>query len=66
MTETHGELQLETIQQLPKVLLHDHLDGSLRTRTIIELRDDGSPIILLTDPAGEILWSPLDDLSDEN
>ncbi|MEE8142189.1 MAG: adenosine deaminase, partial [Planctomycetota bacterium] len=32
-------LQLETIRKLPKVLLHDHLDGSLRPRTIIELAE---------------------------
>ncbi len=30
-------LTLETIRQAPKVLLHDHLDGGLRTATVIEL-----------------------------
>jgi adenosine deaminase len=30
-------LSLDTIRQAPKVLLHDHLDGGLRPRTVIEL-----------------------------
>ena len=29
----------EMIKQLPKVELHDHLDGSLRPRTILELAE---------------------------
>ena len=28
------------ITTLPKVLLHDHLDGGLRPRTVIELADE--------------------------
>lgn len=31
---------LELIRRVPKVLLHDHLDGGLRPRTIIELADE--------------------------
>ncbi len=30
---------LEQIQRVPKVLLHDHLDGGLRPRTIVELAE---------------------------
>ena len=30
-------LELATIRRAPKVLLHDHLDGGLRPRTVIEL-----------------------------
>jgi len=30
----------KTIKSVPKVLLHDHLDGGLRPQTIIELADD--------------------------
>jgi adenosine deaminase len=30
-------IPLETIRRAPKVLLHDHLDGGLRPRTIVEL-----------------------------
>lgn len=37
----------DTIRQAPKVLLHDHLDGGLRPRTVIELAEahgyDGLP-----------------------
>jgi adenosine deaminase len=29
----------DTVRQAPKVLLHDHLDGGLRTSTILELAD---------------------------
>src|SRR5215204_3328003 len=34
-------LDLEALQALPKVSLHDHLDGGLRPQTIIELAADG-------------------------
>ena len=30
-------IPFETIRRAPKVLLHDHLDGGLRPRTIVEL-----------------------------
>jgi adenosine deaminase len=30
----------DTVRQAPKVLLHDHLDGGLRTSTILELADE--------------------------
>lgn len=33
-------LDLEVLRAFPKVSLHDHLDGGLRTQTIIELADD--------------------------
>ncbi len=32
-------VSLDVIRSLPKVLLHDHLDGGLRTQTILELAD---------------------------
>ena len=31
---------LDTIRRAPKVLLHDHLDGGLRPRTVIELAEE--------------------------
>lgn len=31
---------LEQIRRVPKVLLHDHLDGGLRAQTVIELADE--------------------------
>ena len=30
----------EQIRTMPKVLLHDHLDGGLHPQTVIELADD--------------------------
>ena len=30
-------LELETIREAPKALLHDHLDGGLRPETVLEL-----------------------------
>jgi adenosine deaminase len=33
-------ITLDEARQLPKVLLHDHLDGGLRVATILELADD--------------------------
>src|ERR1700737_3444825 len=34
------KLDIEVLKSLPKVLLHEHLDGVLRPRTIIELARD--------------------------
>jgi adenosine deaminase len=33
-------IRTETIREAPKVLLHDHLDGGLRPRTILELAEE--------------------------
>src|SRR6266568_4100768 len=33
-------LTLETIRHAPKALLHDHLDGGLRPRTIVDLASE--------------------------
>ncbi|GAB1820274.1 adenosine deaminase [Herbidospora sp. RD11066] len=47
----------EQIRQAPKVLLHDHLDGGLRTETIIELaRETGYDRLPSTDPAELAAW----------
>nr|WP_062337562.1 adenosine deaminase [Herbidospora sakaeratensis] len=47
----------EQIRQAPKVLLHDHLDGGLRTETIIELaRETGYDKLPSTDPAELDAW----------
>ena len=32
-----ADLDLETIRQAPKALLHDHLDGGLRPASVVEL-----------------------------
>jgi adenosine deaminase len=34
------ELTQDVLRRMPKVLLHDHLDGGLRPRTVIELADE--------------------------
>src|SRR5262244_1993768 len=44
----------EFIRTLPKVLLHDHLDGGLRPQTIIELAKDQKYKGLPTEDAGEL------------
>ena len=40
--DQHGDAKLQgvSIRSLPKVSLHDHLDGALRPQTIIELADE--------------------------
>jgi adenosine deaminase len=42
------------IRTLPKVLLHDHLDGGLRAQTVIELAKDAGYKKLPTKDAGEL------------
>jgi adenosine deaminase len=50
-------LPLEIIRRAPKVLLHDHLDGGLRARTVVDLASefgyDGLPT---TDPDELAAW----------
>lgn len=55
--DQHGDAKLDgvSIRSLPKVSLHDHLDGALRPQTIIELADE----IDLDVPEGDA-----DDLAD--
>ncbi len=47
-------IPLETIRHLPKVLLHDHLDGGLRPGTLVELAADAGYRGLPTNDAGEL------------
>src|SRR5438046_7355965 len=50
-------LSLETLRAVPKVLLHDHLDGGLRPSTIVELaRDQKYEGLPPTDPAELGRW----------
>src|ERR687891_1555906 len=37
---SHRSLDLSTARRAPKVVLHDHLDGGLRPRTVLELADE--------------------------
>jgi len=51
------KLTKEFIRSLPKVLLHDHIDGGLRPRTIIELaREIGYDNLPSTDPVELARW----------
>jgi adenosine deaminase len=47
-------IPLETIRRAPKVLLHDHLDGGLRPRTIVELAAETRYAGLPTTDANEL------------
>lgn len=47
-------LTLPEIRELPKVLLHDHLDGGLRPQTIIDLAAQAGYADLPTEDAGEL------------
>ena len=50
-------LDLATIRSAPKVLLHDHLDGGLRPRTVIELAlETGYRDLPTTDPDALKAW----------
>jgi len=49
-------LDLETIRGLPKVLLHDHLDGGLRPLTIIELARERKIELPSSDPEELEAW----------
>src|SRR6185437_3293759 len=45
---------IEQIRAMPKVLLHDHLDGGLRPGTVIDLADDIGYLDLPTDDPAEL------------
>ncbi len=47
-------LKKDFLQKLPKVLLHDHLDGGVRPQTLIELAKDQKYAKLPTNDAGEL------------
>ena len=50
-------LDLDTIRRAPKVLLHDHLDGGLRPRTVLELAEEaGYRELPTTDPDELAAW----------
>ena len=51
------KLSEKLLRSIPKALLHDHLDGGLRTQTVIELARDCSYNKLPTTDAGELaVW----------
>jgi adenosine deaminase len=50
-------LPIDTIRQAPKALLHDHLDGGLRSATIVDLaREFGYDGLPTTDPDELAAW----------
>ncbi|MGY1682833.1 adenosine deaminase [Geodermatophilus sp. SYSU D01176] len=50
-------LNADSIRRAPKVLLHDHLDGGLRPRTVLELADEaGYRNLPADDPEGLGRW----------
>jgi adenosine deaminase len=49
-------ITLDTARALPKVLLHDHLDGGLRVATILELADGIGWTLPHTDPDDLQAW----------
>jgi adenosine deaminase len=54
MSTTNALLTEDVIRRAPKVLLHDHLDGGLRPRTIIELAQEYGYKGLPSTDAGEL------------
>jgi adenosine deaminase len=52
--ERASDLGLTAIREAPKVLLHDHLDGGLRPRTVIELARETGYRELPTDDPDEL------------
>lgn len=58
MIDPFGDARVEgvSIRSLPKVSLHDHLDGGLRPGTIVELADEAGVDLPETDPARLAAW----------
>ena len=57
-------LNEDTIRTLPKVLLHDHLDGGVRPQTIIDLApENGYDRLPTTDPDDLAAWDSLPDMA---
>lgn len=61
MTTSAAELRPDRVpdgilRDLPKICLHDHLDGALRPATVVELADAAGHRLPVTDPAGLGRW----------
>ena len=54
---TTSDPSLDVLRAVPKVLLHDHLDGGLRPTTVIELAREVDHTLPTTD-AGELARMP--------
>src|SRR4029453_2062392 len=55
-TEYRLEGDGTSIQSLPKISLHDHLDGGLRPQTLIELADEIGVEVPAADAEGLATW----------
>ena len=55
------ELTREILRRMPKVLLHDHLDGGLRPQTVIDLAALRAVLSVSWDPASQTAFARLGD-----
>ncbi|WP_055716484.1 adenosine deaminase [Streptomyces torulosus] len=53
---TAPRIDADTIRRLPKVVLHDHLDGGLRPASLVELAAEVGHTLPETDPEGLAAW----------
>ncbi|MGE3166632.1 MAG: adenosine deaminase [Planctomycetota bacterium] len=56
MSQSDSAMSLDFVRELPKVLLHDHLDGGLRPSTIVELAREQGVEIPTQDPQELEQW----------
>ncbi len=56
--DPHDDARLEgvSIRSLPKISLHDHLDGAVRPETMVELADEAGIILPVSDADGLSDW----------
>ncbi|MEU1306978.1 adenosine deaminase [Streptomyces shenzhenensis] len=53
---TAPRIDTDTLRRLPKAVLHDHLDGSLRPATVVELAAEAGHRLPTTDPDELAAW----------
>ncbi|MFF3349488.1 adenosine deaminase [Streptomyces sp. NPDC002779] len=53
---TATRVDIDVIRQLPKAVLHDHLDGGLRPATVVELAESVGHTLPTTDPDELAAW----------
>ena len=53
---TSTRIDADTLRRLPKVVLHDHLDGGLRPATVVELARNAGHSLPATDPDELSAW----------
>ena len=55
-TSDNAPITSDSVRVAPKVLLHDHLDGGLRTATVVDLAKAGGYTLPTTDPDELATW----------